>query len=375
MGVDDSGSHGEITLREYRDTDDAPLMQLEKLCPQGESIVITLERANAFIGRASQWQDKDRHVVVAEAEETILPTRAPISNQLVDTGRICGALCAGISSLVVHGKVVRVAYCFDLRVHPSIKRQGLGGRLMCKMEEILRAEGVDFTINGVNIENTASMGLMKKLHYTVFSELKILLVPVYPHSANPSIKTLSREETMEYVTESNKGKELLPTKEELTNILQSPCYEGTFTLTSEDGDSMAGLSLWNPSKLITPVVLSAPLPVRMVTGISKYIHDCVPWMCPDLSIKPVSTHMTMFNIMTTGPNGLDLLTQLVYGLEEMAHSKGIHFLAAEMAADDAKLRYIPALGFLSMNMVIHAKPLTTRPPEAGTLIFGDPRLG
>jgi len=88
-----------IFIRGANHDDNAELLDLEKMCPQGTNLVLQFDRV-PFPGH---WLTKTR-VYVAEEE-----------------GKIVGTVGATLKTFNVSGALAKGIYTYDLRVHPSLR--------------------------------------------------------------------------------------------------------------------------------------------------------------------------------------------------------------------------------------------------------------
>lgn len=150
-----------MRTRWYTEADDPALMHLERQCPRGEPTPFVHYRKR-FIDRAAIFSQYCL-LLVEQASEVIA----------------CAA--AVIKDTRIGGRPVRVAYIFDVRVAPKMRRQGLAFTLLTHLEqELLTNFQCDGAYAHIVATNNASVRLFEALGYRRRRQLRLLTYSPYP---------------------------------------------------------------------------------------------------------------------------------------------------------------------------------------------------
>ena len=150
-----------MRTRWYTEADDPALMHLERQCPRGEPSPFVHYRKR-FIDRAAIFNQYCL-LLVEEASEVMA----------------CAA--AVIKDTRVRGQPVRLAYIFDVRVAPKMRRQGLAFTLLTHLEqELLTNFHCDGAYAHIVATNQASVRLFEALGYHRRRQLRLLTYSPYP---------------------------------------------------------------------------------------------------------------------------------------------------------------------------------------------------
>lgn len=150
-----------MRIRYYHPADDPALMGLERLSPRGlpEPFVHYRRR---FIDRAALFSD--HQLLVADLD-----------------GEVVGCVAIAVKRTHVGGRAVSLAYVFDLRAHPEVRRRGIGTRLMEAVDDYLIEREVDGVYAHIVTSNIPSLKLFEKMGYSRLRQL--ILLTFYPFPA------------------------------------------------------------------------------------------------------------------------------------------------------------------------------------------------
>jgi ribosomal protein S18 acetylase RimI-like enzyme len=145
-------------MRVADDADNAKLLDLEKMCPQGTSLVLQFDRSPDFFLRSRVYDNYK--VYVAEEE-----------------GKIVGTVGATLKEFNMSEEVVKGVYIYDLRVHPTFRGRGIGSKLV---QQVMAEENeADLAYGIIMEENYPSIALFKRLGFQNIHGLMFLNVPLY----------------------------------------------------------------------------------------------------------------------------------------------------------------------------------------------------
>ncbi len=140
------------------DADNAELLDLERMCPQGTSLVLQFDRSPDFFLRSKVYENYN--VYVAE-----------------EKGRIAGTAGATLKEFNVNGEAVKGVYIYDLRVHPAFRGRRIGSELV---QRVMKEENEADLAYGIIMEdNYPSIALFKRLGFQKIHDFMLLSVPLY----------------------------------------------------------------------------------------------------------------------------------------------------------------------------------------------------
>lgn len=149
-----------MKIRPYTAEDDPALMHLERQCPRGQPDAFVHYRRR-FVDRAALY--KEYMLLLVEAE-----------------GEAVAVAAAALKNTQVKGIARRLAYVFDVRVAPKMRRLGLAQTLLEELEEYLLAEKCDGAYAHIVATNSASLKLFGKLGYARQRQLRYLTYQPMP---------------------------------------------------------------------------------------------------------------------------------------------------------------------------------------------------
>jgi ribosomal protein S18 acetylase RimI-like enzyme len=157
-----------MRTRWYTEDDDPALMHLERQCPRGEPSPFVHYRRR-FVDRAAIF--KEYCLLLVEEDSEIIA---------------CAA--AAIKDTHIKRQPVRLAYIFDVRVAPKMRRQGLAFTLLTHLEqELLTTFQCDGAYAHIVATNQPSIRLFDALGYHRRRQLRLLSYLPYPLIDHPPL--------------------------------------------------------------------------------------------------------------------------------------------------------------------------------------------
>lgn len=151
-----------VLLRPYTDEDNEALLEIEKLCPQGnDKIAETMDKSPDAIARYSLYDNWK--VFVAEEENKIVGWIGWTLKQDID------------------GK--KYAYITEVIVHPDFQKKGIGTELIKKVEKDLIYNGASYAYSYVFEANDAASAMFKKNGYTIIEESQTQALFIYKRAS------------------------------------------------------------------------------------------------------------------------------------------------------------------------------------------------
>ena len=149
-----------MKIRRYTDVDDAALIALERQCPRGAPEPFVHYRPR-FAGRAALF--RRYFLLLIEIQ-----------------GQVVAVAAAGIKETEIQGQARRLAYIFDVRVAPVMRRQGLASILVKAVHDELLEMDCDGAYAHIVATNRASLTLFRRMGYQRRRQLRYLTYQPMP---------------------------------------------------------------------------------------------------------------------------------------------------------------------------------------------------
>lgn len=255
-----------ISIRPFSDNDNQNLIEIERLCPQGdENCALGVDKKD-IIARYKMYDNWN--MLVAEEE-----------------GKIAGWI--GLTVKFSFERNVKYAYIIEVMVHPTFRRTGVATDLLKAAEEKALEMGSSYTYAYVYESNIASRSLFGKLGYSRMKDIKTPAIPTYKKSdLSPqySIKLVDKKEigdAVGLINEYNLGfMHFLPfTAQTFEARLKAiPWYglENFWEVRDENNKIVACAGLWDNSKLGNLYYAREPAAMKMMRsafGILRHIMN------------------------------------------------------------------------------------------------------
>eukprot|EP01065_Artemidia_motanka_P039896 TRINITY_DN4922_c0_g1_i1.p1 TRINITY_DN4922_c0_g1~~TRINITY_DN4922_c0_g1_i1.p1 ORF type:complete len:430 (+),score=111.73 TRINITY_DN4922_c0_g1_i1:60-1292(+) len=236
----------QFKVRGYLPEDDSACKALELRANQGGKFP-ALQRFTEFFFRVHFVHHREFDSKVRQFEDWVIKVAERTSNK-----QVVGVVCAAIKTVSLHGKPVKMAMIFDLRVDDRFQGNGIGKLLSEDVESECIARGAEAVYLSVNKHNTKARSLYKTRGFSDASErapcIKILVnsVKERPDDFSPSVP-VTKDEAMKAAEESLGCTDMA--LKDMRALYDSEWYEGTVRVDSADRRSTASVSLWNGSGL------------------------------------------------------------------------------------------------------------------------------
>jgi ribosomal protein S18 acetylase RimI-like enzyme len=248
-----------VSIRWANDSDNAQLLDLEEMCPQGTNLVLSFDRSPNFFARSQVY--RDYRIYVAEEE-----------------GKIVGTVGSAFKEFNINRKAVRGIYIYDLRVNPNYRGKGIGSQLV--QHAIAEEREADLAYGVIMEENYPSIALFTKLGFQNIHNFILLNIPIFKRkqSKTQNIRTMTSEDVPQVVALMNKYygdrdffAELTPHDflEEM-NQLPEYGYESIYVDETE-GRIHACAGLWDYSKIFRVTALRLSAKLNMLRYVLKFV--------------------------------------------------------------------------------------------------------
>ena len=176
-----------ITIRPFAETENEALLQIEKLCPQGDDkCALGVDKKGDISARYKMYDNWK--MLVAE-----------------DEGRIAGWIGWTVKEDPV--RAISYAYLAEVMVHPNSRRKGVASKLISEAERDVREREVDHVYCFIYEPNRASKSLVQGLGYeekAMLSQCALMIYRKVGISQEYSIENPEREDLQDVAHLINK---------------------------------------------------------------------------------------------------------------------------------------------------------------------------
>jgi len=311
-------------VRPASETDNAALIELERLCPQGTRLRMYSERDDYFF-RARLYGDAHTLVVEDRGE-----------------GRIFGVLGASMKDISVRGERRPAAFFYDLRLHPDY-RKSVRGRFMLTawkaMERWAGERGAHLIYGLVKKDNAPMTALVdSRMGYRFAGGMMIQSRPVFRRSR---LREAAREIAPDDArlvarTQAAYGRrDFFPVV--FRDRLLTPAMEasGLFSfLELQRGRSWASIGMFRASRVMRTRIVTIPGAYKLLQPLFSSLSPLVP--LPRIPREGGSIgYCHVFNHLADGPEGTRLWRQLIAHANNAALEDGADLLTSAFDPFDA----------------------------------------
>mmetsp|Transcript_64068 Transcript_64068/g.165436 ORF Transcript_64068/g.165436 Transcript_64068/m.165436 type:complete len:419 (+) Transcript_64068:41-1297(+) len=373
-----------IVVRPFRrDTsDDAGAKALEARASQHTHNVILSTLVKVHLQHLDSFDSKARKY---EGSVVLLAIDTEVKGDgASDDGFVCGCICVGIKDVRLDGKIRKLGYLFDMRVHEDYQRRTIGSQLYKSAESATRDLGAEAIYLSVNSTNKKARSFYERYGYVISSHRALLFTPLlfsglFGHRAAAAIRSITSQE-MAQLFDSMEGSDL-SLAGGLTQLFSS-CpekFKNAWVLEAkgpdEESSSLAALTLWDGDGtssikierlLLTPATWKSPL-----TQVSLLLAGC--WVLWLWGLSVWRSPLTVWSALS----GACLLFAAVAGTLASAFVRFVTTRRRERARMIAPMAKGPRGIELLRGLVAHAKVTAKRQGfgvAIGNLDILDPRL-
>lgn len=310
-----------VLLRPFEEKDNAALLEIEKLCPQGnDKIAEAMDKSPYSVARYGLYDNWN--VYVAEEDNRVAGWTGWTLKQDSD-GR-------------------KYAYLAEVIVHPDFQRKGIGTELTGKAESYLNERGASYVYCYVFEANDASNAMFSKNGYENIGNMQIQAISVYKKSQVASefgIRSAEKEDISDIVNlinNYNSGRtHFVPfTTESFENHINNiPDYSiENIRVAFSDGRIVACTGLWDLSSLAKMYYAREPAAMRFLGRLLNFIGQftSMPRIPAENELFDIY-YLTDYAFM---PEGSDAMLNLVRYLNNVVLDKQRYFIAALLTPDD-----------------------------------------
>lgn len=316
-----------VLLRPFREEDNAVLLEIEKLCPQGnDKIAEAMDKSPDAISRYRLYDNWE--VFVADENERIAGWIGWTLKQNID------------------GK--KYGYIIEVIVHPEFQRKRIATELIKKAETDLKENGAFYAYCYVFEANDASNAMFEKNGYIDAGKVQIQAISVYKKAnvaTDLSIRNAEKDDIEDILNLINSyyagNSQFVPYTAEsfeahLNNI---PSYGmDKFWIALSDDRIMACAGLWDISALAKMYYAKEPFSMRILaTGFNFLDRFTSMPKIPAENELFVTTYMIDHAF---APEGSDVMSNIIKYLNNIIFDSHKYFIVAPLTPDDPIIKII-----------------------------------
>lgn len=250
-----------VLFRPFVEEDNATLLEIEKLCPQGnDKIAEAMDKSPDTIARYRLYDNWN--VLVAE-----------------DEGKIAGWIGWTLKQNLDDSKY---GYLTEVIVHPDFRRKRIATELIKRAEMNLKENGAAYTYGYIFEANDASNSMVAKNGYVKVGEMQMQAISVYKKAnifSGTSVRLAERgdiQNIVDLINNYNLGrKHFVPytTESFETHINDIPGYGMDKLWVARSGDEiLACAGLWDISTLAKVYYAKEPASMRFLGSVFNFLN-------------------------------------------------------------------------------------------------------
>jgi ribosomal protein S18 acetylase RimI-like enzyme len=319
-----------VLLRPFREEDNATLLEIEKLCPQGnDKIAEAMDKSPDAIARYRLYDNWD--VLVAEEDDRVVGWTGWTLKQNTDGEKY--------------------GYITEVIVHPEFQRRGIATELIKKAETNLKENGALHAYCYVFEANGASNAMFVKNEYIDVGKMQIQAISVYKeakvtpgfsirHAAKADIEDIVNLINSYYAGNSH----FVPYTAESfeTHINNIPGYGlDKFWIASSDDRIIACAGLWDISALAKMYYAKEPASMRFLGLVFNFLDRFTNM--PKIPAENELFVTTFITDYAFTPQGSDAMSNIIKYLNNIIFESQRYFIVAPLTTDDPIVQIIKDL--------------------------------
>jgi len=345
-----------VSFRVADDADNAELLDLETMCPQGTSLVLQFERSPDFFLRSRVYDNYK--VYVAEEE-----------------GKIVGTVGATPKEFNISEEAVKGIYIYDLRVHPTFRGRGIGSKLV--QQVIAEENEADLAYGYIMEENYPSIALFQRLGFQNIHDFMLLNVPLYKRQEQTASKVRKMtindvSSVVDLINDHYRNHDFLPPlciDKFLNRTRQLTDYGFQSTQVIEvENRIVACAGLWDYSRIFRTSVLRATTRLKMLTYILKFANLFTSTM----KLPSVGEFFRLMYVTDFAFIGeTDSVMELIEHCLRLSYSCGCNFLLFPLDPSSPAIPLIVKYRPIRTSYHIYAKSLKGKALSTRRMIYVD----
>jgi ribosomal protein S18 acetylase RimI-like enzyme len=345
-----------VSIRVADDADNAELLDLEKMCPQGTNLVLQFDRSPDFFLR-SQVYDNYK-VYVAE-----------------EKSKIVGTVGTTIKEFNMGKEAVKGVYIYDLRVHPAFRGRGIGSKLV---QQVMAEENeADLAYGHIMEENYPSIALFKWLGFQNIHDYMLLNVPLYKRQEQTTNKVRKMipddaPKVVDLINDHYHRHDFfapLNTDSFLKRTKQLTDYGFQSTQVVEvENRIVACAGLWDYSGILRPSVLRVTARLKMLTYILKFAN----FFTNTMKLPSVGEFFRLMYVTDLAfTEETDSVKKLIKNCFGLSYSCGCNFLVFPLDPLNPAIPLIAKYRPIRTSYHIYAKSLKDKALNIQRMVYVD----
>ncbi len=340
-----------ISLRPYEEIDNTRMLEIQKLCPQGdEKYAMGVDKKSSIIARYNMYDNWK--VLVAEED---------------------GAVAGWIGWTVKQNPLSEKPYVYlaEVMVHPDFQGRGIATMLAEAVEKAAREAGADHLYCYIYDPNRASKSLFERLGYSEALQVKQCAMPVLKKAE------LSEGFSIERISRSD-----LPEAVELINDFNSarmhyaPFTPGSFKArldaipgyglnciwsAKEDGRIVACAGLWDSSELEELYYAREPLQLKILGTLFGLLGHVMK--LPKIAAEGEYFKFLLLTDYAFSPQAPEAMASILGHFDNLLLEMGEDYLIINLDPGDPLFEVIKRLKPQIESWNVYAKSLEDGLPE------------
>ena len=345
------------SIRLADDSDNSQLLNLEKMCPQGTSLVLSFDRSPDFFARSRVYKDYSLYV----ADEN---------------GKVVGTVGVTAKQFNTRRETVKGIYVYDLRVNPRCLGKGIGSRLV---QHAMTEQGeADLAYGVIMGDNYPSIGLFRKLGFQSMRGFTLFSIPVFKRSActTTEVRPLVSEDVPQVVDLLNSYYSdhdffaKLTEDDFLERTKKLPGYSlANLQVVEIDSKIQACAGLWDYSKIFSITALHVSAKLTLLRYLLKFIGVFKNTMqMPSVGEPFKISYMRDFAFVGEA----EMATEFVKHCLCLAYSYNCSFLTFALDPAESIIPAVSRYNPVRTTYQIYAKSLSDRIMPSPRIVYVDP---
>lgn len=333
-----------IKIREATEEDNEVLIELEKKCPMGTSLVLGHDSSPDYFARSRAF--KDWHVLVA-----------------TEKGRVVGSVGCAIRDTYVSAKPCKTAYEYGFMVDPHHRRKGIATQLQKHIERLALQKYVDLLHLNVTEGNVPSINLFSKMGFELIKDCAVFSLMVYKRQklvtegAVRSMKNTDIETVASIINDTYHGYDFFHSfqnKDFMDYVKRIPYFNLSNILVFEDGEGIkACLGHWDYNKVMKFIVQKFNWRMRALA----YMTALMSLFTKTPVIPKPGKTLMMYYLTTPAYKNNESLTELIKHSINIALENNIHLLSIPVDLESPIATVLSKFTHSKVKLHFFVKPL------------------
>ena len=329
-----------LEICNYTKEDNEAALELERMCPQGDSIKLRFVRSE-FHRRSDVY-------------EKSLILCAKFRGELI-------GVAAGADKIVsLNGKEIKSIYGYDLRIHPQFRKYGTAKTLT---EAVIKSFGTEIDCNYtfVAAQNERALGFVKRsFGAQVIIPFVYFIIPVYRKTVSVTMQNDSAEYVHNAFLQHNEKLQFVPPfkTEKLLGYVKSLSL-----------GNIAGCSIWTNENLLAEQVVNLPWQLSALSVLQKMINPVIS--TPKIPKKnEILKSWFLFDLFA---NNEKSLMNMIRSISNSAYEQGKDYLYVFLQKDSPMCLMLSQLPVKMFTLPYYYLARGKHIPNASDMIYADIR--